>query len=58
MLALQSKGQWFDPCCRQLEKVVNLDENSWTHTNNKTVQMAERTLGDNKCYSVLSLSSS
>ena len=36
MLALQSKGQWFDPRHRQLEKVVNLDENSWTHTNYKT----------------------
>ena len=35
-LALQSKVQWLDRCRRQLEKVVNLDENSWTHTNYKT----------------------
>ena len=31
-LDLQPKGQRFDIRCRQLEKVVNLDENSWTHT--------------------------
>jgi hypothetical protein len=35
-LALQFKGQWFDPRSRQLEKVVNLDENPWTHPNYKT----------------------
>ena len=29
-LPLQSKSQWFDPRRWQLEKVVNLDENSWT----------------------------
>ena len=31
-LDLWSKGQWFEPRRRQLEKVVNLDENSWTPT--------------------------
>ena len=31
-LDLQPKGQHFDIRCRQLEKVVNLDENSWTPT--------------------------
>ena len=31
-LALYSKGQWFDPWRRHLEKVVYLDENSWTQT--------------------------
>ena len=38
-LALQSKGQQFDPRLRQLEKVVNLDENenSQTHTQYKTL---------------------
>ena len=30
VLALQSKSQWFDPRRWQLEKVVNLDKNSWT----------------------------
>ena len=31
-LDLWSKGLWFEPRCRLLEKVVNLDENSWTPT--------------------------
>ena len=54
-LALHSKGQWFDPRRWQLEKVVYLDENSWTHTNLKDfVQMAERLeplSGKNECCS-------
>ena len=32
LLDLWSKGQQFEPRRRQLEKVVNLDENSWTPT--------------------------
>ena len=31
-LDLQSKGQLFYPRRKQLEKIVNLDENSWTPT--------------------------
>ena len=35
--------QWFDPWRWQLEEVVYLDENSWTHTNLKDfVQVAKR----------------
>ena len=34
-LASPSKGQWFDPQCRQLEEIVYLDENAWSHTNLK-----------------------
>ena len=55
---MPSKGEWFDPQHRQLEKVVKvvyLDENSWTHPNLKDfVQMAERLerlSGKNECCS-------
>ena len=52
-LTLPSKGQWFDPQCRQLEKVVYLDENSWTRINLKDfVQMTEQLehfSGKNEC---------
>ena len=41
-LALESKGQWFNPQHQQLEKVVYLDENSWTCT--KIIKLSFRWL--------------
>ena len=51
-MALHSKGQGIDPWRQQLEKVVYLDENPWTHKKLKNfMHMAdwlERTLNDNE----------
>ena len=43
MRALHSKGQWFDPLRRHLEKVVNVTKVMDSHKNHKAfVQMTEQ----------------